>query len=768
MKFTEVFRKIVFKSSKLAKSAVFNQTILFFILFAAILVGVQSYDSLEDNAVVVVFDWIILTVFTLEVVVKVLAEGNKPWRYFTGSERAWNTFDFSIVLFCLPIIPVNSSSIAFLRLMRLLRVTKLFNRIPELQIIVLGLILGLKSIVYVLLLLLLAFYLFAVLAVFLFRENDPGDFGDLAITIISLFRCSTLDDWTDLMYVNMLGCDVYDLGLYTEGNATERFQTRLGSFTEFTCAHPRGQWATSALFFVSFTVISAFVVLSLFIGAITLSMSEVLDDQHRERRKAKIAAVVSPEWLWDTINKALGDQKIDGSDFVGSSHSGQHSPPLLPLSGRSAKVACGGGARVDLSKTYSSLGVSALSASTRGMPFRQNWRKALWYKYLRVSLTCRRITHSPKFKTFMIGSTALAGIVVGISTASKAAWIPVADNIILGIFTAEVILKILAQGRKPWRYFTDPWNRFDCTVVVCSFMPILLGAGMGAQIAVVRLLRVLKVLQAFKQLKIVVEALLKGFQSISYISVVMLVLFFMFAIVGMILFKKNDPWHFGLLQDAMLTLFRCATLEDWTDIMYINMWGCDRYGYGDFPELCTNPVAWGWLSTAYFVIFAVVGSMVLVTLFLGVVTTSMENAAMRQKIEEDLQEEIKLAVNKHRITDYGVRLLYNAFSLLDADEGGTLEYDELKPMLACVSPDFNEKTFRLIFNKVDADKSGEVDLAEFIHLAILIKEWSIDQQEAVTAKEDTLEQQQQQQNEGLLQKMGRRGSLAVGLLAKRA
>jgi len=49
----------------------------------------------------------------------------------------------------------------------------------------------------------------------------------------------------------------------------------------------------------------------------------------------------------------------------------------------------------------------------------------------------------------------------------------------------------------------------------------------------------------------------------------------------MILFQLNDPWHFGSLHMTMLTLFRCATGEDWTDVMYINSYGCDKFGYSD-------------------------------------------------------------------------------------------------------------------------------------------------------------------------------------------
>ncbi|CAM9197022.1 unnamed protein product, partial [Heterosigma akashiwo] len=718
----------------------FGQTILFCICVAAVLVGIQTYESLESNRWVTLIDNIILAVFTLEVLVKLAAEGERPWRYFTGPERAWNTFDFIILVFCMPFMDLGSGgSVSFLRLMRLMRVTKIFKSIPELQIIVMGLALGVRSIGYIMMLLGLVFYLFAVMAVFMFRDNDPANFGNLAITMLSLFRCATLEDWTDIMYINMLGCDVYDAGLYSPANSTVIFSTGWGNFGCFTCVHPRGLWVVSALFFICFTVISAFVMLSLFIGAITLSMSEVLDEQQRERKRQKIQEVVSPDWLWETLDRALTDKKIDETDFQ-SGGGGEEEEGAGGGGGDSAAGTAGPAdidplakakQRAELVKQRSRATLTSLTQ--RGGA---RWRRA-WQGYLRASLTCRRLTHSPKFENFMLATIGLAGVSVGLSTnrrLSGAGWLAATDAAILAVFTVELVLKVLAEGRLPHRFFLDPWNRFDFVIVLGSYLPLLLGGGgVGSVLALLRLMRVLRVLKVVKssqKLKIVVEAVLKGFQSITYISVMMVILFFMFAVVGMILFRENDPWHFGQLQDAMLTLFRCATLEDWTDVMYINMWGCARYGYGhigygDTADKLCDPAksnGLGWLAALYFVVFAVIGSLILVTLFLGVVTTSMEQAAMRERMEADLKEEIKAASDKYRITAFGIRLLYNAYKLLDEDEGGYLEYEELRPMLSAVSPDFTEKVFRAIFAKVDVDRSGEIDFAEFIQLCTLIKQ----------------------------------------------
>ncbi|CAM9279328.1 unnamed protein product, partial [Heterosigma akashiwo] len=262
----------------LAQSNAFSSTITFCIMLASILVAMQTYPTLERNKAVLILDEIVLWVFSAECLVKIIGEGSKPYRYFTGPEWRWNTFDFVLVLFCMPFFPVGSGGVSFLRLLRLLRVTKLFKKVPQLQILVGGMIQGLKSIVYVSLLLLLMFYLFAVVAVFYFGPNDPAQFGGLGIAFVTLFRCATCEDWTDVMYINMFGCDVYDGGLYTQAESNQPVYSAFGKFNGFECSAPSRHWLMSVVYFVYFITLSAFVLLSLFIGSITIGMSEALED----------------------------------------------------------------------------------------------------------------------------------------------------------------------------------------------------------------------------------------------------------------------------------------------------------------------------------------------------------------------------------------------------------------------------------------------------------------------------------------------------------
>ena len=137
-------------------------------------------------------DATILGVFSAEITLKIMAEGMDPIRYFIGTSWHWNCFDFTIVLFSMPFLPFGGGQVAFLRLIRLMRLAKVFRRVPQLRMIMTGLIGGLKSIVYIVILLLLVFYLYAIAGIFFFRGNDPWHFRSIAISLTSLFRLATL------------------------------------------------------------------------------------------------------------------------------------------------------------------------------------------------------------------------------------------------------------------------------------------------------------------------------------------------------------------------------------------------------------------------------------------------------------------------------------------------------------------------------------------------------------------------------------------------
>jgi voltage-gated sodium channel len=265
----------------------FNMLIMLAIVMAGILVGVETYDEYSSDPSVQALDYFVVSIFGFDVLVKIGVEGIRPWNFFFGEHGRWNTFDFFIVLICMPHISDvfgNSSATIRLvsRLFRLFRVGKIIEQIPALQVIVTGLIGGLKSILYVALLLLIIFFIWGVFGVYLFHANDPFYFRDLPTALVTLFRVCTLEGWSDVMYTNIYGCDVYDAGLYmvrSDVNSTADWHA-IPNF--WRCENPVAQPEISGAFFISFTLVASLVMLQLFIGVITIQMQDSLAEMRKE------------------------------------------------------------------------------------------------------------------------------------------------------------------------------------------------------------------------------------------------------------------------------------------------------------------------------------------------------------------------------------------------------------------------------------------------------------------------------------------------------
>jgi voltage-gated sodium channel len=231
----------------------------------------------------------------------------------------------------------------------------------------------------------------------------------------------------------------------------------------------------------------------------------------------------------------------------------------------------------------------------------------------------------------------LAGVLVGIETYQEFAErhhfvINILDQLIIWIFVAEVVIKMAAEWPRPWRYFTDPWNIFDFIIVAACFMPVDAQYVMVLRLA--RLLRVLKLVRALPKLQVLVGALLKSIPSMAYVSLLLMLLFYVYAVAATFMFSGNDPVHFATLPLSMLSLFRAVTLEDWTDLMYINRDGCDQYGYGGMEHLCTAPEAFPIGGPLVFVSLVLLGTMIILNLFIGVIMNGMDAAREENELAE--------------------------------------------------------------------------------------------------------------------------------------
>ncbi|WP_226664677.1 ion transporter [Microbulbifer aggregans] len=220
---------------RIAAAPRFNQIIIGLIMVNAVAVGLETSSWIVERFSDLLHgvNQLILVAFMAEALIKIAAHGNRPWRYFANG---WNCFDFSIIV--LSLIPAAGPMATLARLVRVLRVLRLVSAFPELRLLVDTLLRSLPSMFHISLLMGIIFYIYGVAGYFLFHEIDPTHWRSLPIALLSLFRIVTFEDWTDIMYTAME-------------------------------AMPYA-W----LYFISFVVMGAFVMINLFIGVVLNNLEE--------------------------------------------------------------------------------------------------------------------------------------------------------------------------------------------------------------------------------------------------------------------------------------------------------------------------------------------------------------------------------------------------------------------------------------------------------------------------------------------------------------
>lgn len=246
-----------------------------------------------------------------------------------------------------------------------------------------------------------------------------------------------------------------------------------------------------------------------------------------------------------------------------------------------------------------------------------------------MTQTLGRIVDSAAFQRGVLVLILLAAVLVGLETdralmARHGALLHGLDRLVVGLFTVELILRLARHGRRWYRFFADPWNLFDFVIVAICYLPA--GGPQAAVLRLVRVLRALRLVTALPKLQLLVGALLKSLPGMAYIGLLLSLLFYVYAVVGVFLWRDNDPAHFRDLPTALLTLFSVVTLEGWTEIMYTQMYGSDAVGLANPTGLPVQPAARPVLAAAYFVSFVLLGTMIMLNLFIGVIVSSMSEA----------------------------------------------------------------------------------------------------------------------------------------------
>ena len=595
-------------------------------------------------------------IFAMECVLKLVSYGFNPKEYFLDEEDGgFNSFDFAIVVtgFCF-IGNADGSAIGALRLLRLLRLLTFIKGVPQLRVIVSGLLSGAKSVSYIVILLFLVNYLFSIMGCLFFGINDTARFGTVPSSMMSLFQVSTLASWTSIAYTSMFGCRSYQQdpyngmnvpdanGIWTEDAHPSRIFTRMGQFQGFRCDDNLPKPGLTFAFFSIYIVLTSWVIMSLFIGVISMGMFDALEkmkadtkQQRYQKKLAEVCTMQSDSFHESSRRKSVFDRIIGDKGRRGQELSGKAKLKML----------------IDL----------ALEAEIINLE-RTKWE----HDYMTIAKRCANIEKSNYFSTLITTTIVVVGIFIGIETDSAMSCKRFAllgygeegnpdsehcsvsvESFIVAIlsqviFTSEAMIKIAAQGMAPAKYFDDAWNKLDFFVVCVGFIEMsdasfLFEAFPVVILRLLRLLRVFRLAKALPRLRSIVEALISGFSAVGWICVLIVVFNYIIGCGCMLLMAGNDPFHFGSVGRSVFTVLRLETGDNWDQVLLVNMYGCEGYP-GAYPIVdpsiypnmeCDANLALGWMSALVFFVTIILGTFVLPTVLIGIVVISFDEASRR-------------------------------------------------------------------------------------------------------------------------------------------
>jgi voltage-gated sodium channel len=218
-----------------------------------------------------------------------------------------------------------------------------------------------------------------------------------------------------------------------------------------------------------------------------------------------------------------------------------------------------------------------------------------------------RIRNNKLFETFVILIIVSSALLIGAKTYEVdpvlGRLFELLDTGITLFFLAEILIRMLAE-RSLLGFFKKGWNVFDFMIVTASLIPVeesevaLLGR-------LLRIFRVLRLISIIPELRILLNAFLSAIPRMGYVSLMMFIIFYIYAAMGSIFFARINEILWGNISVSLLTLFRVATFEDWTDVMYETM---DVY-----------PLSW-----MYYLSFIFIIAFIFLNMMIGIVLETLQ------------------------------------------------------------------------------------------------------------------------------------------------
>nr|XP_028684968.1 voltage-dependent L-type calcium channel subunit alpha-1C isoform X31 [Macaca mulatta]XP_045222336.1 voltage-dependent L-type calcium channel subunit alpha-1C isoform X15 [Macaca fascicularis] len=523
---------------RIVNDTIFTNLILFFILLSSI--SLAAEDPVQHtsfrNHILFYFDIVFTTIFTIEIALKMTAYGAFLHK---GSfcRNYFNILDLLVVSVSLISFGIQSSAInvvKILRVLRVLRPLRAINRAKGLKHVVQCVFVAIRTIGNIVIVTTLLQFMFACIGVQLFKGK--------------LYTCS-------------------DSSKQTEAECKGNYITYKDGEVDHPIIQPRS-WENSKFDFDNvLAAMMALFTVSTFEGWPELLYRSI--DSHTEDKGPiyNYRVEISIFFIIYIIIIAFFMMNI----FVG------FVIVTFQEQGEQEYKNC------ELDKNQRQCVEYALKARPlrRYIPKNQHQYK-VWY-----------VVNSTYFEYLMFVLILLNTICLAMQHYGQSCLFKIAMNILnmlfTGLFTVEMILKLIAF--KPKHYFCDAWNTFDALIVVGSIVDIAItevnNAEENSRISITffrlfRVMRLVKLLSRGEGIRTLLWTFIKSFQALPYVALLIVMLFFIYAVIGMQVFGKialNDTTeinrnnNFQTFPQAVLLLFRCATGEAWQDIMLACMPG---------------------------------------------------------------------------------------------------------------------------------------------------------------------------------------------------
>uniref|UniRef100_A0A336MGI3 Voltage-dependent L-type calcium channel subunit alpha n=1 Tax=Culicoides sonorensis TaxID=179676 RepID=A0A336MGI3_CULSO len=630
----------------LCNHSVFGNIILVCIMFSSAMLAAEDplNAKSERNQILNYFDYFFTTVFTIELLLKVISYG---FILHKGAfcRSAFNLLDLLVVCVSLISIVFSSGAISVVKILRVLRVLRplrAINRAKGLKYVVKCVIVAIKTIGNIMLVTYLLQFMFAVIGVQLFKgkffsctdvskvteeeckgtymifedgnidkpvlrertwERNRFHFDDVAKAMLTLFTVSTFEGWPSLLYVSI------------DSNAEDR-----GPIHNFR--------PIVAAYYIIYIIIIAFFMVNIFVGFVIVTFQNEGEQEYKN---------------------------------------------------------------CDLDKNQRNCIEFALKAKPirRYIPKHRIQYKVWWF------VTSQAFEYAI-FILIMINTVTLAMKYYR----QPEFYTEVLDNLNMfftAVFALEFVFKLAAFKFK--NYFGDAWNVFDFIIVLGSFIDIVysevISKGQiitgelehkpGSSIISInffrlfRVMRLVKLLSKGEGIRTLLWTFIKSFQALPYVALLIVMLFFIYAVIGMQVFGKialNDDTsitrnnNFQSFPQAVLVLFRSATGEAWQDIMMDcapieGVVQCDRRSDDYGQPTCGNVLAY-----PYFISFYVLCSFLIINLFVAVIMDNFDYLTRDWSI-----------LGPHHLDEF-IRL----WSEYDPDAKGRIKHLDVVTLLRKISP----------------------------------------------------------------------------------